>query len=61
MGDLIELIGDGSRETPPKLGLATAVMENATDYGSTQCSILQPEKLGVPFCIWALREDPILK
>jgi hypothetical protein len=31
-----ELIGDGSRGMPLKLGLATALMENATDYGSTQ-------------------------
>jgi hypothetical protein len=40
MRDLIELIGDGSRGTPLKPGLAIAMMENATDYGSTQCNIL---------------------
>jgi hypothetical protein len=33
--------------TLPKLGLAIAVMENATVYGSTECSIVYPKKLGV--------------
>jgi hypothetical protein len=40
MGDLIEHTGDGSRGTPLKPGLATAVMENAIDYGSTEYNTL---------------------
>jgi hypothetical protein len=40
MGDLIELIGDGSYGTPPKPGLAIAVMEDTTVYGSPRYSIL---------------------
>jgi hypothetical protein len=35
-----KLIGDGSHGMPPKLGLATTVMENDTDYGSTLVSAL---------------------
>jgi hypothetical protein len=31
MGDLIELIGDGSCGTPPKPGLAIAVVKDFTD------------------------------
>jgi hypothetical protein len=33
--------------THPKPGLAIAVMETAIVYGSTECSIVYPEKLGV--------------
>jgi hypothetical protein len=40
MGDLIELIEDGSCGTPPKPGLAIAVMEDTTDYGSPKYSTL---------------------
>jgi hypothetical protein len=61
MGDLIELIGDGSRGTPPKPGLATAVMKDYTHYWSPKYITLSPEKLWVPFRIWTLREDTILK
>jgi hypothetical protein len=40
MGDLIELIGGGSCGTPPKPGLAIAVVKDFTGYGSPKYSTL---------------------
>jgi hypothetical protein len=40
MGDLIELIGDGSCGMPPKPGLAIAVVKDFIGYGSPKYSTL---------------------